>query len=107
MLQHVYKKVTSNLRSKSIETYRRKLFASHDVIYNNQFCQQIRCKKDKPIISTLFAPVQIKPNVDDVNVGVELTGTTINKAELLQILNKFYQHKEIKALLVENGLDSE
>ena len=106
MLQQVYKKVTSNLRFKNIATYRRKLFVSHDVMYINRFSQQIRCKKDKPIISTLFAPVQIKPNSDDINVGAELTGT-INKAELVKILNKFYQTKEIKALLSENGLDSE
>lgn len=70
------------------------------------FLQQ-RGKKDDVSISSLFVPVPVKakPNPDDINVGAELTGA-LNKADLLKVLNKFYQLKEIKQLLVENGLDS-
>lgn len=68
---------------------------------------QLRQKKSDASISSLFIPVPVKakPNPDDINVGAELTGT-LNKADLLKVLNKFYQQKEIKQLLVENGLDS-
>lgn len=64
-----------------------------------------RGKKDDVPLSTLFVPVAVKPNPDDINVGAELAGT-LNKADLLRVLNKFYQRKEIKALGAENGLDS-
>ncbi|KAJ8928236.1 hypothetical protein NQ314_019186 [Rhamnusium bicolor] len=66
---------------------------------------QIRGKKDDSTLSSLFVPVQIKANPDDINVGAELTGS-LNKADLLKVLNKFYQKKEIKQLLSENGLDN-
>lgn len=71
------------------------------------FQQQCRGKKDDVNISSLFIPVPVKakPNPDDINVGAELTGE-LNKADLLKVLNKFYQQKEIKQLLGENGLDS-
>ncbi|CAG9835669.1 unnamed protein product [Diabrotica balteata] len=65
---------------------------------------QTRHKKDDSSLSSLFVPVQIKPSADDINVGAELTGT-LNKTDLLKVLNKFFQKKEIKALLVDNGLD--
>lgn len=66
---------------------------------------QTRGKKDDANLSSLFIPLQIKPNSDDLNVGEELTGN-INKSDLLKILNRFYQNREVKQLLVENGLDS-
>lgn len=66
-----------------------------------------RGKKDnKSDISTLFSPVPIKPSPDDINIGAELTGS-LDKGELLKILNKFTQKKEIRMLCMENGLDSE
>lgn len=66
---------------------------------------QIRTKKDdSSTLSSLFQPVPVKPTPDDINVGAELTGS-LNKADLLKVLNKFYQMKEIKQLLTENGLD--
>ncbi|XP_030768265.1 ATP-dependent RNA helicase SUV3 homolog, mitochondrial isoform X2 [Sitophilus oryzae] len=37
--------------------------------------------------------------------GAELTGS-LNKADLLKILNKFYQNPEVKELLIDNGLDN-
>ena len=61
-------------------------------------------KKDDGNLSSLFIPVPVQPTVDDIDVGAELTGT-LNKADLLKVLNKFYQSKEIKILLEENGLD--
>lgn len=65
---------------------------------------QKRFKKDDNL-STLFVPVPVKPNPDDINVGAELTGR-LNKGDLLKILNRFYQKPEIKQLALENGLDS-
>ncbi|XP_023310678.1 ATP-dependent RNA helicase SUV3 homolog, mitochondrial isoform X1 [Anoplophora glabripennis] len=66
---------------------------------------QVRGKKDDSTLSSLFVPIQIKANPDDINVGAELTGS-LNKADLLKVLNKFYQNKEIKQLLMDNGLDN-
>nr|CAD7443941.1 unnamed protein product [Timema bartmani] len=66
---------------------------------------QTRGKKDDPSLSSLFIPVPVKPNPDDINVGAELTGT-LNKADLLKLLNKFYQKREVKLLSMENGLDN-
>lgn len=80
------------------------LLNRYDKIINGHF-QQHRTKKNDGTLSTLFKPIEIKPNPDDINVGAELTGS-LNKADLLKVLNKFYQQKEIKQLLTENGLDS-
>lgn len=64
-----------------------------------------RGKKANSNLSTLFTPVSVKPTPDDINIGAELTGI-IGKSDLLKILSKFYQMKEVKLLLSENGLDS-
>ncbi|KAF4533159.1 hypothetical protein B566_EDAN001701 [Ephemera danica] len=56
-------------------------------------------------LSQLFEPIPVLPTPDDINIGAELTGD-INKADLLKILNKFYQRKEIKNIAKENGLDN-
>lgn len=66
----------------------------------------VRTKKDDNSFTTLFKPVSLKKSSDDINIGAELTGK-LNKSELLKILNKFSQKKEIKLLCLENGLDSE
>lgn len=63
-----------------------------------------RGKKDDSTLSALFKPVPVKPSPDDINIGAELTGS-LDKAELLKILNKFTQRREIKLLCIENGLD--
>eukprot|EP00106_Octopus_bimaculoides_P014460 XP_014781902.1 PREDICTED: ATP-dependent RNA helicase SUPV3L1, mitochondrial-like [Octopus bimaculoides] len=56
-------------------------------------------------LSSLFYPVRASPmNKDSDNIGAELSGT-LNKADLLQLLNTFYQKPEIRALAAENGLD--
>ncbi|XP_055692792.1 ATP-dependent RNA helicase SUV3 homolog, mitochondrial [Lutzomyia longipalpis] len=68
---------------------------------------QVRGKKDDSSsanLSSLFKPVPVKSNPDDINIGAELTGT-LDKAELLKVLNKFSQKREIKMLCTENGLD--
>lgn len=72
---------------------------------NEGLFTQKRGKRDSNNISALFTPVPVKPNLDDINVGAELTGS-LNKADLLKTLNKFYQNKEVKTLLLDNGLDN-
>lgn len=65
-----------------------------------------RTKKDDTTnFSALFKPVPIKTTQDDINIGAELTGI-LDKAELIKILNRFSQKREIRALCVDNGLDS-
>lgn len=61
-------------------------------------------KKDDINLSSLFKPVSVKSCPDDINIGAELTGT-IDKTELLKLLNKFTQKKEIRTLCIETGLD--
>lgn len=67
--------------------------------------QQRRGKKNDSKVSSLFKPVPVESNRDDIDIGAELTGK-LDKSELLKILNKFTQKPEIRALCVENGLDS-
>lgn len=63
-------------------------------------------KRDDINLSSLFKPVSVKSSQDDINIGAELTGT-IDKTELVKLLNKFTQKKEIRTLCNENGLDCE
>lgn len=65
-----------------------------------------RNRKHEANVSALFKPVQVQANADDEDVGSELVGK-LEKSELLKILNKFAQRREIKALCSENGLDCE
>lgn len=53
---------------------------------------------------SVFKPVVVKPNPDDLNFGEEIAGK-INREALLKELNRFYQHKEIRILAKEHGLD--
>lgn len=69
-------------------------------------CSSRGKRDDNTNLSTLFRPVPIKQSIDDINIGLELTGN-LDKSELLKILNKFTQKKEVKILCMENGLDSE
>ncbi|KAL7727993.1 hypothetical protein ACLKA6_018917 [Drosophila palustris] len=64
-----------------------------------------RNRKYETNVSALFKPVPVQANVDDEDVGSELVGK-LEKSEVLKILNKFAQRREIKALCSENGLDS-
>ena len=65
----------------------------------------VRTKKDDTNKSALFRPVPIKATDDDINVGEEITGGSLDKAELLKILNKFSQKREVRLLCLEHGLD--
>ncbi|XP_055379212.1 ATP-dependent RNA helicase SUV3 homolog, mitochondrial [Condylostylus longicornis] len=56
-------------------------------------------------ISTLFKPVPVPLNSDGSNIGAELTGK-LERSEILKILNKFAQKKEIKDLCTVNGMDT-
>lgn len=78
------------------------LISNSKVIFS---ASHTRGKRDNPNLSTLFTPIPIKPTPDDINVGAELTGA-ISKSDLLKVLSNFYQKKEVKQLLFENGLDS-
>lgn len=64
----------------------------------------VRTKKDD---TSLFKPVPIKLSQDDINVGAELTGMSLDKSELLRILSKFSQKREVRLLCFENGMDRE
>ena len=82
-------------------------FCKYRCIWHRTFVSSSQCcgRKDDANFSSLFIPVPVKPNPDDINVGAELTGA-LNKSDLLKVLNKFYQRKEIKLLALESGLDS-
>lgn len=64
-----------------------------------------RDKKVGTNISALFVPGPVQSTASEENVGAELVGT-LNKADVLKVLNKFYQRPEIKQLCTDNGLDS-
>ncbi|KAG7201036.1 hypothetical protein KM043_003387 [Ampulex compressa] len=53
--------------------------------------------------SSLFKPVPVRPNPDDINVGAELSGN-LKKADLQRLLTLFSKHKKIASLAVEYGL---
>lgn len=65
----------------------------------------VRGKKDDTTSSSLFKPVQMRPTEDDINVGAEITGSALDKAELVKILNRFFQKRETRLICMENGLD--
>ncbi|XP_012220462.1 ATP-dependent RNA helicase SUV3 homolog, mitochondrial [Linepithema humile] len=73
---------------------------------NIQPCRGKKNDSNSNLPESLFHPVPIKPNPDDINIGAELTGSVINKRDLLKILNSFTQKSEIKELAQEYGLDS-
>ena len=56
--------------------------------------------KEKDAMS-VFKPVLVKPNPDDLNFGEEIAGK-INKQALLKELNLFYNHPEIRQLCKEH-----
>lgn len=100
---------STRLRTLCVAT--QNLYISPTKLFNNKSVKrtaayfQSRGKKDESNLSQLFVPIQIKPNPDDISIGAELTGN-LSKSDLLKVLNKFYQKKEVKQLLIENGLDS-
>lgn len=65
-----------------------------------------RNRKQQPgDVSSLFKPVHVQHNADEIDVGSELSGK-LEKSAVLKVLNKFTQRREIKSLCTENGLDS-
>ncbi|XP_054731967.1 ATP-dependent RNA helicase SUV3 homolog, mitochondrial [Anastrepha obliqua] len=80
------------------------LFANKNVHLSSYIHARNR-KTGPQHVSTLFKPVAVPRNTDEHDVGTEMVGK-LDKAELLKILNKFTQKREIKILCVENGLDS-
>ncbi|XP_054261770.1 ATP-dependent RNA helicase SUV3 homolog, mitochondrial [Macrosteles quadrilineatus] len=73
--------------------------------YSNKRVKSRSKKTSTAPVSTLFVPVNVKPNSDEINIGAELTGK-LDKSQLLKILSSFYQKQEIKILAMENGIDS-
>ncbi|XP_017967451.1 ATP-dependent RNA helicase SUV3 homolog, mitochondrial [Drosophila navojoa] len=104
-----------NSRNYAIFTGRRLLCAARSRLANGSGIEErsfqraamqlSRNRKHETNVSALFKPVQVQANADDDDVGSELVGK-LEKSELLKILNKFAQRREIKALCSENGLDS-
>jgi len=72
-----------------------------------QPCRGKKSDSNTNLPESLFHPVPIKPNPDDINVGAELTGSSLKKKDLLKILSTFSQKTEIKELAQQYGLDSE
>ncbi|CAD5113633.1 DgyrCDS2795 [Dimorphilus gyrociliatus] len=61
---------------------------------------------DSKDINEIIKPVPIKPFENRYeNVGEELCGT-LEKSELIKLLNKFYRRPNLKTLAKEQGLDS-
>ncbi|KAI5713545.1 hypothetical protein M8J76_001063 [Diaphorina citri] len=83
-----------------------KHFCKHKLLTRTSSKVLVRNKKSNT--TNLFVPVHVKPNTDptDANVGQELTGGSIDKSEMVKILNKFYQRQEIKIAAMDHGLDS-
>lgn len=72
-----------------------------------KFTQSVRKKQSKhdaQNLNNLFRPVPVKKNVDDANIGVELTGS-ISKHKMIQILCDFAKHATVKELSAKYGLD--
>ncbi|KYN34951.1 hypothetical protein ALC56_10919 [Trachymyrmex septentrionalis] len=71
-----------------------------------QPCRGKKSNSNTNIPESLFHPVPVKPNPDDINVGAELTGSSLKKTNLLKILNTFSNKTEIKELAQQYGLHS-
>ncbi|KAG5317610.1 SUV3 helicase, partial [Pseudoatta argentina] len=69
-----------------------------------QPCRGKKSDSNTNVPESLFHPVPIKPNPDDINVGAELTGSSLKKTDLLKILNIFSNKTEIKELAQQYGL---
>ncbi|CAH2322026.1 ATP-dependent RNA helicase SUPV3L1, mitochondrial [Pelobates cultripes] len=69
-------------------------------------CRALSSDSSKPPDTSLFHPVQLRvTESSDSDIGAELT-QTLNKSEVLKVLNKFYKRKEVQRLGSENGLDA-
>lgn len=106
MIRHIrhHLKTLSELNVRRITRANESFLLSNKIVPNLNFT--IRTKKTETG-SALFKPVTVQLSSDDINVGAEITGTAIDKAELLKILNKFSSKRETRLMCIENGLDSE
>lgn len=100
-LKHVMKALADSNITRINRINRSFLLKNNPACLNAGFA---RTKKDDST-SSLFRPVPIKHSQDGINVGAEITGTAIDKAELLKILNRFSQKRETRLLCLEHGLD--
>ncbi|RWS23062.1 ATP-dependent RNA helicase SUV3-like protein, partial [Leptotrombidium deliense] len=73
----------------------------------DKFHHQIRCKSDKPTLSSLVVPIEVKvtSNPDDINLGAEITGGKLKKSEIVTIINEILLREHFKLLAQENGID--
>ncbi|XP_013788263.1 ATP-dependent RNA helicase SUV3 homolog, mitochondrial-like [Limulus polyphemus] len=62
-------------------------------------------KSEKNDVSSLFMPVKVLRNADDISVGEELS-SKLKKEDILKILNQFHKRPQIRKLSEENGLDN-
>ncbi|CAG0901484.1 unnamed protein product [Cyprideis torosa] len=57
--------------------------------------------------SSLFIPIPVKHNPDDINIGAELApGPKLEKQDLMKMLTKFFQRDEVRNLCRQEGLDN-
>lgn len=103
-LRHMLNSLTEVRATRINQVQRSFLLSNNRAIVNLGF---VRTKRDDGNKSSLFKPVLIKATDDDINVGEEITGGTLDKAEILRILNKFSQKREVRLLCLEHGLDRE
>ncbi|CAL7938682.1 unnamed protein product [Xylocopa violacea] len=70
--------------------------------------QSVRRKQtnNKRSINSLFTPVNVKTDINEKNVGVELTGS-LNKRKIIQILCDFANKVTIMELSAKHGIDKE
>lgn len=97
--------ITAEANTNCINARRSRLLLKYTKISTTS---TVRTKKDdysNNSFTSLIKPVPIKHSQDDINIGAELTGTAIDKAELLKILTRFSQKREIRLLCMDHGLD--
>lgn len=87
MLKNIRYIVTSLAESHAIRitSVQRSLLAS------NRIFEIINRTKKTNGLTSLFKPVEIKNSQDDINIGAEITGTKVDKSEIMKILNRFAQ----------------
>ena len=54
----------------------------------------------------LFMQIFSQARSDEINVGAEMAGP-LHKEEILRVLNRFYNNKDVRELAHEQGLDGE
>ncbi|XP_015429514.1 PREDICTED: ATP-dependent RNA helicase SUV3 homolog, mitochondrial [Dufourea novaeangliae] len=65
---------------------------------------RLKSKHSNSNVSSLFQPVDVKSNSDDINVGAELTGN-LDKNCIITVLSTFAHKKSIRELALKYGFD--